>query len=486
LESPLKQKTITGLSWSFVDNFTNLGIQFVFGIILARLLMPKDYGLIGMVTIFIAVSQSFIDSGFSQALIRKKDCRDEDYSTVFFFNLGIGILCYLLLFASAGVISNFFNEPKLFLLVRVLGINLIINAFGLIERTILTKRIDFKLQTKISVISSVVSGITGIFLAYYGWGVWSLVAQMLTKNLINSALLWLWNKWNLKVVFDIRSFKELFGFGSKLLVSGLIDSIYNNLYYLIIGKYFSAPELGYYTRAEQFKNPPSQNLTSIIQRVSYPVLSTIQDQPEKLKPAYKKLIKCTMFISFVSMIGMAAVAEPMIKTLIGDKWLSSIPYLQLLCFIGMLYPLHVLNLNMLNIKGRSDLFLKLEIIKKILVIPTIVIGVYFGIKIMIAGMFVNSVIAYFLNSYWSGTLINYPMKEQVQDIMSSFLLAVTMGALVFTIGYLSTFKPIIILSIQLIIGALFTLSAARIFRIDAFMEMSGIIKERYNPLIKIF
>lgn len=471
----LKEKTIDGLSWSFADNFINYGIQFVVGIILARLLTPNDYGLIGMITIFIAISQSFIDSGFSQALIRKTDCRDEDYSTVFFFNLGIGILFYWILFFSAGTISGFFNEPKLILLVKVLGINLIINAFGLIERTILTKRINFKLQTKISIIASVTSGIIGIVLAYLGWGVWSLVAKTLSQNLINSTLLWLWNKWNLKFVFDFKSFKEMFGFGSKLLVSGLINTIYQNIYYLIIGKYFSASGLGYYTRAEQFKNLPSQNISIIIQRVSYPVLSSIQNQSEKLKAGYKKLIKNTMYISFILMIGLSAISKPLITVLIGEKWSPAIPYLQLLCFSGMLYPLHALNLNILQVQGRSDLFLILEIIKKVLAIPTIIIGIIFGIKIMIIGMIVNSLIAYYLNSYWSGIMINYPLKEQILDIAPSFLTAIIMGVFVYILGIFLPISNLMLLFVQLIVGALTTVMISKAMKLEEYVEIKEII-----------
>jgi O-antigen/teichoic acid export membrane protein len=474
----LKQKTLNALGWSFIESFANQGIQFIAGIVLARLLTPKEFGLIGMIIVFTAISESFIDSGFSNALIRKNDCQQEDYSTVFYFNLAVGILLYLVLFISAGSISKFYNEPKLIDLIRVLSINVIISSLGMTQRTILIKNINFKLQARISIIASVISGVTGISMAYMGLGVWSLVWRTLCQSFVMVVLLWIWNNWKPLLVFSFKSFQEMFSFGSKLLISGLIDTIYKNVYYLIIGKYYSAVDLGYYTRADNFKKLPSVTLTSIIGRVSYPVLSSIQDDNEKLKAGYKKLIKCTMLISFVSMIGMAAVAEPMIRTLIGAQWLPSVPYLQLLCFAGILYPLHALNLNMLNVKGRSDLFLKLEIIKKILVVPTIIIGVYFGIKVMICGIIVNSVFAYFLNSYWSGKLINYPMKEQVADIMPSFLMAVTMGATVFSVGYFLTLKPEMLLCIQLILGSLFTFTSARFLRLDAFMEMSGIVMER--------
>jgi len=474
----LKQKTISGLTWSFIDSVANQGLLFVIGIVLARILSPKEFGLVGMLTIFIAISQSFIDSGFGQALIRKKDCTTEDYSTVFYYNLAIGLIFYFILFFSAGAISNFFNTPQLKLLVQVLGLNLIITSVSLIQQTILTKNIDFKLQTKISIISSIVSGVIGIGMAYRGWGVWSLVWQTVSQNMCKTGLLWIWNKWKPALAFRAASFRELFGFGSKLMISGLIDTTYTNIYYLIIGKYFSAQELGYFTRARQFTMSPSQILAEVIQRVSYPALVPLQDDLARLKAAYKKLIKSTMLISFILMFGLAAIAGPLVITLIGEKWSPCIIYLQLLCFVGMFYPLHALNLNMLKVKGRSDLFLRLELIKKALVIPTIIIGVMFGIKIMIIGMIINSIIAYFLNSYWSGKLVHYPSQEQIADLAAPFMGALIVGLIVFSIKILLPFKPYIVLCVQMPLVALIFWVIVRAMKLDSYIEIKNIIKER--------
>jgi O-antigen/teichoic acid export membrane protein len=475
----LKQKTVTGFLWSFIDNFASLGIQFIVGIILARILSPKEFGLIGMLTIFIAVSQSFIDSGFSQALIRKKDPSQADYSTVFYFNMIIGVICFLILFFCASLISRFFKEPQLKFLIQILGLSLIINAFTIIQQTILIRRIDFKLQAKISVISSVVSGVIGLGMAFAGYGVWSLVIKTITMYAITSILLWLWNRWKPVLVFSIQSFKELFSFGSNLLVSGLIDTIYRNVYYLVIGKFFSAQELGYYTRADQFNAFPSSNLTAVIQRVSYPVLSSIKEDIPKLKEAYKKLIRSTMLICFVLMLGMAAIAKPMILTLIGEKWESCVIYLQMLCFVGMFLPLHALNLNMLQVEGRSDLFLRLEIIKKALAIPIIVIGVIWGIKAMILGMIVNTLIAYYLNSYWSGRFIGYSFLEQIKDVLPSFLLAAGMSATVFVEGLLIPLPPLPLLAIQLITGALLSIGMCEAFHNKGYMYIKEIVKDKF-------
>lgn len=440
------------------------------------MLSPKEFGLVGMLTVFIAVSQSFINSGFGQALIRKKDPSPADFSTVFYFNIAIAAICYLVLFFSAGPIGRFFDEPQLKPLIKVLGISLIINAFGLIQQTILTKRIDFKLQTKISVFSSLISGLAAVAMAYSGFGVWSLVGKTIIMYFTTSILLWLWNKWKPILVFSIRSFRELFRFGSNLLISGLIDTIYRNVYYLIIGKYFSAQELGFYSRADQFNNIPSQNLTSVIQRVSYPVLSGIKEDVPKLRDAYRKIIRSTMFVCFVLMLGMAAIARPMVITLIGEKWEPCVVYLQLLCFVGMFYPLHALNLNMLQVKGRSDLFLRLEIIKKLLAIPIIVLGIIWGIKVMIISMIVNSLIAYYLNSYWSGHLIGYPVREQIQDILPGFALAAAMSITIFTAGILLPFSPLQILMIQLFTGAVITISICEISRFKDYLFIKETLK----------
>jgi teichuronic acid exporter len=315
-------------------------------------------------------------------------------------------------------------------ILRVLGLGLIIGSLTIVQSAVLLRRVDFKLNAKIKVSSAVISGSIAIYLAYSGFGVWSLVVRQLLEKIFSTLFLWIWNRFIPSLVFSIKSFRELFGYGSKLLISGLINTIYENIYLVVIGKYFSAADLGYYTRASSLKDLPSQNITNIITRVTFPVLAQMQDNPVALKAGYKRMIKTTMFLSFALLIGLAAVSSPLILTLIGEAWRPSIIYLQLLCFVGMLYPLHALNLNLLNVLGRSDLFLKLEIFKKTMAVPTIIIGIIWGIKVMILGMWVNSLISYYLNSYYSGRFINYPIREQVSDILPSFLVALIMGALV--------------------------------------------------------
>lgn len=482
--SSLKSKTITGVLWSAVDNFAAQAITFLVGIILARLLTPAEFGLIGMLAIFISVSETFINSGFTNALIRKNDATETDYSTVFYFNLAAGITLFLILLFSAPLIGRFFNEPQLIPIVRVLAIGLIISSLTIIQRTTLTKRIDFKLQAKISLISGILSGIIAIAMAYKGFGVWSLVVKTLSAQAITSLLLWLWNRWRPTLVFSRKSFKELFSFGSKLLASGLIDTLYQNMYYVIIGKFFSPADLGFFTRAKGFVDLPSTNLDAVMTRVTYPVLSQMQDDKVKLKAGYKRMIKSIMFISSVLLIGMAAISEPMIITLIGEPWRKAILYLQIISFIGMLYPLHALNLNMLQVLGRSDLFLRLEIIKKIISIPAIVIGVLISIEAMLIGMCFNSLIAYFINSYWSGKFINYPMREQVIDILPGLGIALLMGVGVYFAGLLLPFSYLIRLIIQLALGAILTIGISELLKPEAYVELKRIAIDTIGKIRK--
>lgn len=481
-QNSLKKKTISGLFWSFSDLIANQGIQFIIQVILARLLVPKDFGIIGMITVFIAISQSFIDSGFTNALIREKDPSQEDYSTVFYFNLLMAALMYIVLFFSAGAISNFFKEPQLVAILRVIAIVLIINSFGLIQRTMLTKSINFKTQTKISVISSILSGIIAVIFAYTGHGVWSLVIKTLSMQLVQSLLLCIYNRWMPSLVFKIDSFKRLFGFGWKLLVSGLINTLYNNLYFLIIGKSFSAVELGYYTNAQKLRDSASQSITASVQKVSYPVLSSIKEDEDKLRAAYKKIIKTSVFITFPLMIGLAVVGNPLIRLIFGQKWVNSIPYFQILCFAGMLFPLHAINLNILQVKGRSDLFLRLEIIKKIIGLTLIAIVLFFkiGINGLLWAAVLSSYIGYFINSYYSAELLSYSTIEQIKDITPAFIASVLMAIVVYFSSAIIPDSNLVKIIAQIIIGVVVYIGLSKIMRIK---ELNTVC-ELLNSILK--
>lgn len=476
--STLKKKTIYGLFWSFSDLLANQGVQFIIQVILARLLVPEDFGIIGMITVFISVSESFIDSGFTNALIREKNPTQEDYSTVFYFNLFMAVFMYIILFFSAGTISNFFNEPRLIDILRVISLVLIINSFGLIQRTMLTKSINFKTQTKISVISSILSGIIAIIFAYFGFGVWSLVIRTLVMQFIQSFLLCIYNKWLPSLVFSVKSFKKFFGFGWKLLISGLINTLYNNIYLLIIGKKFSSTDLGYYTNAQKLRDVASQSITTSVQKVSYPTLSSIKEDEEKLRSGYKKIIKTSVYVTFPMMIGLLVVANPFIKLLFGEKWVNSISYFQILCLAGMLFPLHAINLNILQVKGRSDLFLGLEILKKVTAV--IIIGIVLILKLGIIGlvwaMVINSYIAYFINSYYSAELLDYSTFEQIRDILPAFIASLLMGTIVYISGKVILSSNLVVLVIQILVGSVSYIAISKIMKIEEFNYLFETLK----------
>lgn len=482
-EESLKNKTVKGASWSFIDSIAGQGITFLVGLILARLLTPEEYGLIGIITIFIAVFNSIVDSGFSNALIRKNDAKDIDFNTVFISNLIFSIVLFVILYASSPLISKFFNQPQLIPLLRVMGSIVIINAFAIIQRTILVKKVDFKTQTKVSLISSITSGGVGIGMAVSGCGVWSLVGQQISRQFLNTAFLWIYSNWYPKIQFSFNSFKQLFSFGWKLLVSGLIDTIWREVYQVIIGKCYSPATLGQYTRAHQFASICSSNLTTVVQRVSYPVLSSVQDDKVRLKNGYKRIIKVTMLITFTLMLGLGAVAKPMILTLVGKQWLPCVPFLQIICLQMMLYPLHALNLNMLQVQGRSDLFLKLEIIKKIIAIGPLLLGIFVDIYWMLVGSVITGLIAYYLNAYYSGPFLNYSIKEQVKDILPGFGVAVAMAVPVSAMNFIPL-NPFILLPLQILVGATITISICEAIKLPEYSELKGIAMPVINKIIK--
>lgn len=469
----LKQKTVKGVGWSFADNIANQGITFLVGLVLARLITPEEYGLIGIILIFVAVFDSIVNCGFSNALIRKNDANDKDYNTVFIVNMVLSVALFIIFFFSAQYIADFFNQPLLKPLTQVMGSIVIIHAFAIIQRTILIKRIDFKTQTKASVISSVSSGIIGITMAFYGYGVWSLVGQQLSRALLNTFCLWIYSHWWPKLQFSWNSFRELFGFGWKLLVSSLIDTIWKEIYQVVIGKCYAPATLGQYTRAHQFGSIFSSNLNSVIQRVSYPVLSSMQGDKQRMKEGYRRVIKVTMLVTFVLMLGLAAVSKPMIQVLVGDQWLIAANFLPIICLQMMLYPLHALNLNMLQVQGRSDLFLKLEIIKKCVALIPLSLGIFVGIYWMIWGSVFTGMFAYYLNSYYSGKFLNYSILAQIKDIIPSLYIAIIMALFTYFVSYLPL-SPFMLLPLQIIVGATIAITLCEYLKRPEYLEIKSI------------
>ena len=426
-EQTLKQATTKGLFWSSVERFSNQGVQFVFSIILARLLSPSDYGIIAMVTIFFAVAQSFVDSGFSNALVRKTDRVEEDLSTCFYFNIGVGIIAYIVLFLIAPLVANFYNQPILSPIIRITGLGVILNSLCVVQQALFTIKIDFKSQAKITLSATVISGIVGIILAYQGYGIWALVWQGVASSIVRMGLLWLMSKWRPRTGFSKSSFNYLFGYGSKLLASGLLDTIYNNIYPIVIGKFYNPAQLGNYSRALGWAQLPSANITSILQRVTFPVLSAIQDDTLRLQNSYRRLLKLSAFIVFPLMMGLAAIASPLIRVILTAKWDGCVLYLQILCFALMLYPIHAINLNLLQVKGRSDIFLRLEIIKKIIGVVILIITIPLGITAMCLGMVFSSIICLIVNTYYTSRFIDVGLLTQLKDLRIILINSLVMG-----------------------------------------------------------
>ena len=447
-------------------------------IIMARILTPADYGLVGMLAIFIAVSQSLVDSGFSQALIRKQDRSEIDNSTVFYFNIGIGIILYLALFFSAPLIARFYDEPILVPITRAIGLSVVFNSLAVVQRALLTVRLDFKTQAKASFIGAIVSGTIGISLAYTGFGVWAIVWQQLSNLAIVTVLLWIFSHWKPIWAYSWTSFKELFNFGSKLLASGLLNTIFNNLYLIVIGKFFKASDLGYYTRAHQFTDFASSNITGIFQRVTYPVLATIQNDDERLANVYRRLLKTSAFIIFPLMMGLAAVAKPMVLSFLNQEWLFSAVIIQVLCFAQMWYPVHSINLNLLQVKGRSDLFLKLEIIKKIITTLTLCITLPMGLIPMCWGMLFNSLIALGINTHYTGKLIHLGFFKQMMDLLPILFLSLATGAVVYITVTVIPMNSWLALTVGVLEGIAFYTLCAKIFRFNEFSELLSIIHRK--------
>ncbi|WP_440953188.1 lipopolysaccharide biosynthesis protein [Methanococcoides sp. FTZ1] len=475
----LRHKTIVGTIWTFLEQIFRVGIQTITTIILAWFLLPEDFGLMAMIAVFFAIGNSLMDSGFSQALIRKKEIDEIDYSTAFYSNLVLGLLAYLLLFASAPLIANFYDDSRLLVLVRVVGLVVIINSFQLVQVADLTRKLNFKIQLKVTMPSVIFSAVVAISMAAMGFGVWSLVAQMLISAFAATALYWIVNKWRPSKDFSVESLNEMFGFGSKLFVSGLIDTVFQNIYVIVIGKLFLPTLVGYYFFAQRIQQLVVAQLTEAVQRVTYPALSTMQDDTKALKDFYQKIIQVVTYIVFPCMIALVVLAEPLFSFMLKEDWLPAVPYLQLLCIAGLLYPLHAINLNILKVKGRSDLFLYLEVVKKLMVVLILLVSVQFGIFGILVGQIVGSVLAYIPNSYYSVEMIDYSIPEQLKDFIPTLVISITMGGVMYFIGLLLPLGDFAYLLVIGLLGTLFYVLTNHLLKMPAQLLMLQLIKEQY-------
>lgn len=432
-EEGIKAKAVSGMAWTGIERLATQACQFIIGIIIARILMPSDYGIIGMLTIFIAIAQTFLDCGFASALIQKKDRTEEDYSTVFYFNIVVALFLYGIFYISAPWIASFYNMPVLNDVTRVTTLSLIISGLAIVQQAKLTIDLNFKHLAFVSIISVFFSGICGIFMAYNGLGVWALVFQGLIAVVVRTLLLWIFSHWRPRLAFSSSSFKRLFSFGSKLLCSGMINTIYNNLYTLVIGKTFNASEVGFYNRANQFATLPSNTITQMVVNVNFPILSQIQDDNERLVKTYKRLLCSAMFILVPILLGIAIIGNPMVEIVLGEKWLPCVPYLQILCIGCLFNPLTHINLNLLYVKGRSDLVLKLEIIKKPIAFLILIASIPWGIWWMCFGAALYNFIGFFINCYYTKKILDYGFIKQVKELLNIFVNGVIMSIVTYLV-----------------------------------------------------
>lgn len=423
----LKKKTISGLCWTFSQKFCVQLINFVVQTILARLLLPADFGVVGMITVFIAIGNSLMDSGLTSSLIRTTHADQRDYSTVFYMNIAGSLLIYIILFFLAPLIARFYKQDILIAVIRIYTLSFVIRAFVAVQTTRLTKEMNFKMQMLIQIPSVIAGGVTGIVLAYLGYGIWSLVWMNLVQIFLFTVQHWIYTGWRPDLVFGRDRMWRHFNFGYKLTLSGLLNTIYQNLYNVIIGKYFSATVLGFYTRAHTLQMFPLLNISMALNNVTYPMFSSIQHDNVRLKSIYKRLMQQVVFWVTPVMLSLAIIAEPLFRFLLTDKWLPAVPYFRILCASGILYPLHVYNLNILNVKGRSDLFFRLEVIKKLFITAGVACAIPFGIYGLLYFQVISSVFSFVVNTCYSGRMIGYPMMEQVKDILPIFTLAALTG-----------------------------------------------------------
>ena len=474
----LKAKAYHGVLWSAIDAVVARLIQFVIGVILACLLLPEQFGIIGMLAVFIGVAQSFMTSGFGSALIQKKNLDDVDTSSVFYFNIIIGILLSALLYRMAPWIAAFFDEPILLALTRAMSVVVIIGSFGVVQSALLTREVGFKTQTKISLIALAGSGIIGILLAIKGFGVWSLVWQQLSASTVTVLLLWVFNTWRPKLVFSLRSLAGMFSFGWRLLASGLATQVFDNIYNLLIGKLFSAADLGYYTRASRLERLPSMTIAQVVSRVTFPVFSSIQDDTRRLREGLRKTLETVIFVSAPVMVGLAVVATPLVTILLTDKWLPCVLYLKLLCIGGLLRPFSRLNSNVIMAKGRTDLYLRLQVVSKVLTIINILLLWRMGIAALIIGQVGVLLFSQLLTSFFAGRLVCYTLREQLWDVCPYLGVSLLMGAVVYASQYLPIASIALKLGVQIMVGFLVYTTLCGACRLPAFVEGLGFVRRR--------
>ncbi len=477
------RKIFSNLIWRFLERSGAQFVSFIVSLVLARILMPEDYGTIALITVFTTILQVFVDSGLGNALIQKKDADDLDFSTVFFANIVFCTVLYALMFVAAPAISRFYGDMFMVSYIRVLSLTVLISGIKNVQQAYVSRHMMFKKIFFSTLGGTVLAGIIGIVMALNKMGVWALVAQQVINMTIDTIILWITVKWKPHLKFSFSRMKGLFSFGWKLLVSSLIDSIYNDLRQLIIGKMYSSADLAYYNKAKQFPNLIVTNINTSIDSVLLPAMSNVQDNKEHVKSMTRRSIKTSIYVMAPLMMGMAFAAKPIISLLLTDKWLLCVPFVRIFCITYMFYPIHTANLNAMKAMGRSDLFLKLEIIKKVFGLVLLLSTMWFGIMAMAYSLLVSSLFGQIINSWPNRKLLNYGYLEQLKDILPGIGLAVVMGGCIYFVG-LFPLPIILILIIQVVSGALIYITLSAALHLESFEYLLKILKNNFKKIIK--
>lgn len=471
-----KDNVFKNLIWRFLERTGAQIVQFIVSIILARVLLPEDYGTIALITVFITILNVFVDSGLGGALIQKKDTDNIDFSTVFYTNLVFCIVLYTLLFFIAPFIASFYNNEQLIPIIRVLGITILISSIKNIQQSYVSKTMQFKKFFFATLVGTILAAVIGIYMAYKGKGVWALVTQQIVNAGIDTIILWITVRWRPDFIFSFSRLRGLFSFGWKMLLSSLLAVTYNNLRQLIIGKKYTKEDLAYYNRGEQFPNVIVSNINNSIDSVLFPTLSAEQDNIPRVKEMVRRSIKTSVFLIAPLMMGLAACAPGIVRLVLTEKWSGCVPFLRIFCVTYMFYPIHTANLNAIRALGRSDIFLKLEILKKIIGFVILFSSMWFGVYVMAYCLILQDVLAQIINSYPNKKLLNYTYLEQLKDIVPSIIIAAIMGILVALLNIVNM-SDILRLLIQIPSGALIYAFFSKIFKIDSFGYMINLVKE---------
>jgi len=478
MSASLKTKTIGALKWSFAQELAQKVLQFTIGILMARLLSPREFGLIALLTVLVVVAQVLLESGFGSALIQRKEPTAEDESSVFYFNIALGLALAGVFWLIAPGIAAFYELPELTSLLRALSAILVINGFAVVQNALMVRRLDFRRQAVISISGTIVSGAVGLTMAWRGYGVWSLVAQQLTNSVARTLMSWMLNPWRPSLLFSLAALRDMFRFGSGMAASMLLNTIFESLYTIVIGKLFPAAQLGFYNRAQTLQTLVSQTLGTAANRVVFPVFSKLQDDPVRLRNGLRRAMRTMVFVQFPMMVGLAVVAEPLILFLLTDKWAGTIPMLQALCFVGLLYPVHMLNVNILMARGRSDLLFRLEVIKRILLVVVLLVTVRWGILAIIWGQVALSVIGLFLNTRYTQRLANYSIIDQVRDFGPPLVVAGLMGLVLVIIDFSFIRGPLGQLMAQVVLGAFLYAALSVCLRLNAVADLLGMLQRK--------